>query len=86
MVDSINRFLEHPDEQIRQHIVNLFGTPQVLQIAQEPNERITTMRLLYQHQLEKHARFVRYFEMRDKHNRTIYYLFLQAIIRLVMSK
>jgi hypothetical protein len=75
MVDSINRFLEHPDAQTRQHIINLFGTSAVLQIAQKTDDRVTALRLLYQQQLQKHARFVRYFEMCDKHGRTIYYLF-----------
>jgi three-Cys-motif partner protein len=75
MVDVINRFLEHPDAQTRQHIVDLFGTQQVLQVAQNCYGRIDALRLLYQEQLSQCARFVRYFEMRDCHGRTIYYLF-----------
>jgi len=78
MVDAINRFLEHPDLQTRQHIVELFGTQRVLQIAQRPCNRIAELRLLYQEQLSTCARFVRYFEMRDRHNRTIYYLFFAS--------
>ena len=75
MVDSINRFLEHPDDMTRQHIINLFGTPDALKIAQDSENRIKALRLLYQEQLKKYAKFVRYFEMRDSNNRTIYYLF-----------
>lgn len=74
MADSINRFLEHPDDTTRQHIIDLFGTSDVLEIADNRN-RITALRLLYQDQLKKHARFVRYFEMRSAKNRPIYYLF-----------
>ncbi len=75
MIDSINRWLEHPDPKIQQHIVDLFGTSDVLKIAQAPGDRRAQLRLLYQSQLSKHARFVRYFEMRDCHGDTIYYLF-----------
>jgi hypothetical protein len=74
-MDSINRFLEHPDEQTKQHIVSLFGTPEVLDIALSKENRLTELRLLYQRKLKECAKFVRYFEMRNEHNRTIYYLF-----------
>lgn len=75
MADSINRFLEHPDEQTKQHIVSLFGTTKALDIAECRGDRITELRLLYQEQLEQVAKFVRYFEMKNVHDRTIYYLF-----------
>ena len=75
MVDSINRFIEHPDPDIQQQIIDLFGTPKVIDVIKSGGDRVTELRLLYQNQLLKHARFVRYFEMRDKHNRIIYYLF-----------
>lgn len=78
MIGFINRFLEHPDSQIQQYIVDLFGTEEVLQIAQKSGNRIAELRLLYQAQLSKYARFVRYFEMRDCHNKTIYYLFFAS--------
>ena len=78
MVDAISRFLEHPDIQTRQHIVDLFGTVEVLQITHRPCNRTTELRLLYQRQLSGCARFVRYFEMRDRHGRTIYYLFFAS--------
>jgi three-Cys-motif partner protein len=75
MLDPINRFLEHPDPQTKQHIVELFGTDEVLRIAQEPAGRIAKLRLLYQEQLKHCARFVRFFEMRNRDGRTIYDLF-----------
>jgi three-Cys-motif partner protein len=78
MVDAINRFLEHPDSKTQQHIVDLFGTQRVLQVAEKPCDRITELRLLYQEQLLACAHFVRYFEMRDCHGRTIYYLFFAS--------
>ena len=33
MADAANRFLEHPDDQVRQHIVELFGSHEVLNVA-----------------------------------------------------
>lgn len=78
MADSVNRFLEHPDSQTQGHIIELFGTPDVLNVAQQGGNRITELRLLYQKQLSKHARFVRYFEMRDQNHRAIYFLFFAS--------
>lgn len=78
MVDSINRFLEHPSDQIRQHIVELFGTSEALEIANRSNDRDKELRFLYQKQLSQCARFVRYFEMRNANGRVIYYLFFAS--------
>jgi three-Cys-motif partner protein len=75
MADSVNRFLEHPDPQITKHVVELFGTDQVLQILHGNGDRVRSLRELYQSQLGKCASFVKYFEMRDEHFRVIYYLF-----------
>lgn len=78
MADSINRFLEHPDSQVRQHIVELFGTAEALEIAIAAGDRVSNLRELYQRQLSSCAQFVRYFEMRNKRNRTVYYLFFAS--------
>ena len=78
MLDAVNRFLEHPDSRTRQHIVDLFGTGKVLQVASSPGDRIERLRLLYQEQLSRAARFVRYFRMRDRHGRDIYSLFFAS--------
>ena len=75
MVDAVNRFLEHPDAEIVRHIVDAFGTEEALKIANQPGNRIERLRCLYQDQLRRVARFVRYFEMRDKQGRIQYYLF-----------
>lgn len=75
MVDSVNRFLTHPDDAIRAHLVSLLGTDEVLEVAASPGDRIRALRELYQQKLQSIARFVRYFEMRDTNHRVIYYLF-----------
>lgn len=82
MIDAINRFIDHPDPHITQHIVDLFGTVEVKRIIKYSGDRITKMRKLYQDQLLKCAKFVRYFEMRDENNRIIYYLFFATNNRL----
>ena len=78
MADFINRFVEHPDASTRQHIVDLFGTPQALQIIANDNNRLGALRQLYQAQLQTCAKFVRYFEMQDEQGRVIYYLFFAS--------
>jgi len=82
MVDPINRFLDHPVPKTRQHIVDLFGTPEVLKVANLGGDRIQNLRGLYQEQLHGCAKFVRYFEMQDARGRIIYYLFFASNHRL----
>jgi three-Cys-motif partner protein len=78
MVDSINRWLEHPDENIKAHIVETFGTDEAIRIAEGTGDRVTELKTLYHRQLNKAAKFVRYFEMRDRDNRLVYYLFFAS--------
>lgn len=85
MMDSSNRFLEHPNAKIQQEIVELFGTSQAIQIAQSLN-RINDLRRLYFKQLQSQAHFVRYFEMCNERNKTIYYLFFAGNHPLGHSK
>ncbi|MBI4383196.1 MAG: three-Cys-motif partner protein TcmP [Nitrospinae bacterium] len=76
MADAINRFLEHPRDNIVRNIVEAFGTNEAIRIAEESgSNRVESLRTLYQSQLRKVAKFVRYFEMRDRNNRVQYYLF-----------
>lgn len=75
MVDPMNRWLEHPNEGITQHIVEAFGTKECLKIANESDGRIIALRALYQRQLDGVAKFVRDFEIRDCNDRILYYLF-----------
>lgn len=78
MVDSINRWLEHPDEDIKAHIVETFGTDEAIRIAEGTGDRVTKLKNLYHRQLNKAAKFVRYFEMRDRDGRLVYYLFFAS--------
>jgi len=82
MVDHINRFLTHPHDEVRRHITDAFGTEEALKIAFGPGSRAEALRDLYQRQLQKAARFVRYFDIRDSDHRTIYYLFFASNNRL----
>jgi len=75
MVDAINRFLEHPQDNVVRHIVEAFVTEEAIRIAEGGEDRVVRLRTLYQSQLQRVAKFVRYFEMRDRQNRTQYYLF-----------
>ena len=75
MVGALNRFLEHPKDSVVQHIVDAFGTEKAIEIAETGGDRIAGLRTLYQSRLQQAADYVRYFEMRDRSNRTQYYLF-----------
>jgi three-Cys-motif partner protein len=77
MVDSINRWLTHSNEVITYHIAETFGTEDAIATAQR-SDRIDSLKQLYFQQLKKLATFVRYFEMRDKDNRVVYYLFFAS--------
>jgi len=78
MVDSINRWLEHPDGNITAHIVETFGTDEAIRIAEGKGDRVTELKNLYHRQINKAAKFVRYFEMRDREGRLVYYLFFAS--------
>jgi len=75
MVDAINRFLQDPEHNVVQHIVEAFGTKEAINLAKGGGDRVVRLRELYQSNLERVAEYVRYFEMRDRQNRTQYYLF-----------
>lgn len=78
MVDAFNRFLEHPKDTVVQHIVDAFGTDTAIRIAEAQGNRIEGLRTLYQSRLQQAAEYVRYFEMRDRNDRTQYYLFFAS--------
>jgi len=75
MVDSINRWLTHPQDGVRTHIIETFGTDEAINITFGTGDRATELKNLYHLQLKRVARFVRYFEMRDRGDRVVYYLF-----------
>lgn len=85
MTDSINRWIEHPNEKVRRHINQLFCidaaseilsiiSRQVLPVAKRKRQ----VRLLYQSCLRKVAKYVRFFEMRDRRDRPVYHLFFAS--------
>ena len=78
MAEFINRFVDHPDANTRQHIIDLFGTTQSLQVIANGGNRLEALRQLYQTQLQTCAKYVRYFEMQDEQGRVIYYLFFTS--------
>jgi three-Cys-motif partner protein len=74
MVDSINRFITAPNDEIRAHIRGLFGTDEVFNVVSGTGDRVKKLTQLYQSQLSKLGKYVRSFEMRDRNNKVIYYL------------
>ncbi|MEK7477151.1 MAG: three-Cys-motif partner protein TcmP [Candidatus Coatesbacteria bacterium] len=75
MVDSVNRWINAPNEAIRRQIAEAFGSDEPLSIMDGLGERIGKLRSLYQKKLSEHAKYVRYFEMSNANDRPIYYLF-----------
>ena len=76
-VDSINRFIGTDDA--NKHISELFGTDAVIDLFKSSNiNRVRDLKDLYQIMLQEHSKFVRYFEMRNRENRIIYYLFFAS--------
>jgi three-Cys-motif partner protein len=76
-VDSINRFIGTDDA--NKHISELFGTDAVIELIKSSNNnRVRDLKDLYQIMLQEHSKFVRYFEMRNRENRIIYYLFFAS--------
>ena len=93
MTDSINRWIEHPNERVRRHIDQLFcidAASEVLSIigkgALPVANRKQQVRLLYQACLRRAAEYVRFFEMRDRNNRPVYHLFFASNNRMGFVK
>lgn len=77
MYEEINRFLKKPE--LSKNFDKIFGTNQwraVLSIK-DPGKRKSMLHEVYKNQLEKNANieFVRSFEMKNKSNKTDYFLF-----------
>ncbi len=83
MVDANNRFLEHPEDKVVQHIVEAFGTDEAICIAKGTGNRVVQLRKLYQSKLEHVAQYVRYFEMRDRQDRPQYYLLFSTNLKFL---
>ncbi len=73
MKDSINRFVT--DSNNNAHIIELFGSKEIIDIIKKSHNRIPDLRKYYQAKLKEVSEFVRYFEMRDSTGRPIYDLF-----------
>lgn len=74
MVDSMNRFLEVPNDEIKNHIVDFFGTEEVLGIPSLAGDRKKNLLNFYVQRIRSLVNNVRLFEMRNENDRTIYYL------------
>lgn len=74
-IGAVNRFIEHPDLQIQTHMLNLFGTDEALEVARSDGDRVANLRTLYQQQLRLAAKYVRFFQMRNRQNAPVYDLF-----------
>ena len=78
MVVPVNRFRDHPDEDIRKHIRNMFGSDAPFEIPKTVGDREDWLRDLYHQRLRTIARYVVSFEMRSKKNRVVYHLFFAS--------
>ncbi len=75
MGEFINRFLEHPNDAITEHFPVTFGTRDVLEIPNQPGQRLDLILGLYRRQLKLHANFVGQFDMRGRRDQKTYSLF-----------
>ena len=71
MDSTIQRFVSELPEQTNE----LIGNSCASDIIESSKDRTTKARELYYNSLKKAAEFVRFFEMKDQNNRTIYHLF-----------
>ena len=78
MVEFINRFLEHPNEQIVAHFPETFGTSEVLKIADQFGDREKAILALYRTQMSKLAKYVGRFDMHGKRDQKTYSLFFAS--------
>lgn len=71
-VQGIIRCAGASDLKTRQHVVDLFGVPDPWSAIGA--DKFASLRQLYQRQLEKKAKYVRYFELKDNRNSRIFCL------------
>lgn len=75
MQSRINRWIGHPKSTIRDHIVEVFGSTEVLDVPSATNgsnDRVRVLREIYQRALASHAKFIRPFAMHGRDGRLIY--------------
>ncbi len=78
MVEFINRFLEHPSDDIVAHFPVTFGTEEVLEIPGRSSRRVDQILDLYRNQLRQHAAYVGRFDMHGKKDQQTYSLFFAS--------
>lgn len=80
-VNPVNRFIEHPNEEINAQMIELFGTPEALD-----HKGFDALRQLYQRQLEQVAKYVRFFTMYRADGQPVYDLFFASNNLLGLTK
>jgi three-Cys-motif partner protein len=78
MVDSFNRWLTHPGDEIRGHTREAFGNDDPFAIAEIASDRVAALTDLYAKRLRTIAQFVRSFELRDANDRVVYHVFFAS--------
>lgn len=73
--NSINRFCTCHDPKVYFHITSTLGIPDACAILESSTDRKETLKSIYLNQLKTCANYVKYFEMKNAKNMTIYYLF-----------
>jgi len=77
MVDFLNRFLDHPNRDITEHILETYGTKEVLAIREGQGDRVGKLIDLYHRRLRSDtcAAHVLHFNMINRLNHILYSLF-----------
>ena len=78
MVEFINRFLEHPNDEIVAHFPQTFGTDEVLEIPLRERDREAAILALYRAQLARLAKYVGRFDMHGRRDQKTYSLFFAS--------
>ncbi|MBS0204660.1 MAG: three-Cys-motif partner protein TcmP [Planctomycetes bacterium] len=78
MVEFINRFLQHPDEDVVAHFPRTFGTDEVLEIPLQAGDRVRAILELYKRQLSLPAKYVGRFDMHGRKDQHTYSLFFAS--------
>ncbi len=78
MVEFINRFLEHPNDQVVAHFPRTFGTDEVLEIPRRLDDREAAILALYRTQLASLAKYVGRFDMHGRRDQKTYSLFFAS--------
>jgi three-Cys-motif partner protein len=80
MVEFINRFLDHPNDNVVAHFPVTFGTDEVLQIPTQPGDRVKALLSLYKQQLKLQAKanYVGQFDMHGRKDQKTYSLFFAS--------